>query len=52
MTLTIDDFRRLYNDVRPLEHLAGDRPIERYLADPAITPSPATLRTRQTMRMP
>lgn len=31
MTRTVDDFRELYNHVRPYEALAGDRPIERYL---------------------
>ena len=39
MTVMVDDFRDLYNAVRPHEHLAGDRPLERYLAEPVITPS-------------
>lgn len=30
----VDDYRTLYNHVRPHEALDGDRPIERYLADP------------------
>ncbi|UTI63318.1 hypothetical protein NBH00_18410 [Paraconexibacter antarcticus] len=51
----VDDFRQLYNEVRPHEALGGERPLDRYLADPAITPSdpkPVTLPTRQTMRIP
>ena len=35
----VDDFRQLYNTVRPHEALTGDRPIERYLADPDHAPS-------------
>ena len=34
MTRMVNDFRHLYNNVRPHETLAGDRPIERYLAEP------------------
>ncbi|MGK2937254.1 MAG: integrase core domain-containing protein [Solirubrobacteraceae bacterium] len=34
MTGMVDDYRTLYNHVRPHEALDGDRPIERYLADP------------------
>ena len=30
MTRMVDDFRDLYNRVRPHETLAGDRPIDRY----------------------
>ena len=55
MTTMVSDFRDLYNAVRPHEHLDGDRPLERYLAEPAVTPSeaaPATLSTRQTVRIP
>ena len=51
MTEMVDAFRRLYNEVRPHVTLAGDRPIERYLADPddaSITPPS----TRQTARIP
>lgn len=54
MTVMVSDFRDLYNAVRPHEHLAGDRPLERYLTDPANMPldaSPATLPTRQTVRI-
>jgi transposase InsO family protein len=29
MTTMVAEFRQLYNHVRPHEHLAGDRPIER-----------------------
>jgi len=55
MTTMVADFRELYNHVRPHENLAGDRPIERYLAPPdAATPDApnATLSTRQTVRIP
>jgi transposase InsO family protein len=55
MTEMVDDFRALYNHVRPHETLAGDRPIERYLADPDDTPSPplnTPLPTRQELRIP
>jgi len=38
MTVMVDDFRPLFNPVRPYETLAGARPIERYLADPDDTP--------------
>ena len=54
MTVMVDDFRELYNRVRPGETLAGARPIERYLTDPEITPSDdanATAPTRQSTRM-
>jgi transposase InsO family protein len=54
MTRMVDDFRQLYNHVRPHETLAGDRPIERYLADPDDHP-PGTLNapppTRQNPRI-
>ncbi len=47
MTRMVDDYRRLFNEVRPHETLSGDRPIERYLADPtALAP------TRQTVQIP
>jgi len=55
MTQMVDDFRQLYNHVRPHETLAGDRPIERYLAEPdtaAPQPRSATAPTRQTLRIP
>jgi putative transposase len=51
MTRMVDDFRQLYNHVRPHETLAGDRPIERYLADPTDDPT-ATASTRQSVRIP
>jgi transposase InsO family protein len=38
MTVTVDAYRHLYNTVRPHEALDGDRPIERYLADPDNDP--------------
>ena len=55
MTTMVDDFRRLFNEIRPHEALRGDRPIERYLADPDPTPSDAVsapLPTRHTVRIP
>jgi putative transposase len=55
MTALVDEFRQLYNTTRPHEALAGDRPIERYLADPgspSSAPVSAPLPTRQTMRIP
>lgn len=55
MTDMVDDFRRLYNEVRPHEALGGDRPRDRYLAEPVIAPSdtaPATLPTRQPAQIP
>ena len=55
MTRMVDGFREPYNHVRPHETLAGDRPIERYLADPATTPPKplgATASTRQSLRIP
>ncbi len=55
MTQMVDDFRQLYNTIRPHETLAGARPIERYLADPDITPvtdANATAPTRQSARIP
>ena len=65
MTTMVAEFRELYNHVRPHEHLAGDRPIERYLAppdaaadadadadaEPSHTPN-APLPTRQSARIP
>ncbi len=51
MTTMVKDFRQLYNTIRPHETFAGDRPIERYLADPShdpTTPAP----TRQHARIP
>ena len=55
MTQMVDDFRKLYNTIRPHETLHGDRPIERYLADPDQTPADnpnATASTRQSVRIP
>ncbi len=55
MTTMVDDFRELYNHVRPHETLTGDRPIERYLADPDRTPAAeltAPLPTCQHARIP
>jgi len=55
MAAMVDDFRALYNHVRPHETLAGDRPIERYLTKPDNTPSDdanATASTRQNVRIP
>jgi len=55
MTVMVDDFRKLYNHVRPHETLAGARPIERYLADLDISRADdvnATASTRQTVRIP
>ncbi len=34
MTTMVADFRDLYNQIRPHEHLDGARPLERYLAEP------------------
>jgi transposase InsO family protein len=54
MTRMVDDYRTLYNHVRPHEALDGDRPIERYLADPITHPSDdptAPVQTRQDMRI-
>ena len=39
MTRTVEDFRHLYNDVRPHEYLGGDRPLQRCLAEPVTPPS-------------
>jgi transposase InsO family protein len=55
MTAMVESFRQLYNTVRPHETLAGDRPIERYLADPDQAASGAvnaTASTRQNVRIP
>jgi transposase InsO family protein len=55
MTTMVDEFRDLYNTVRPHESLAGDRPLERYLAQPArpLAAAPnATAPTRQTVQTP
>lgn len=51
MTTMVEQFRQLYNRVRPHETLAGDRPIERYLTEPSAQLN-ATAPTRQTMRIP
>ena len=54
MTVMVHDFRTLYNKVRPHETLAGERPHDRYLAEPVIAPdaAPTTLPTRQLVRIP
>jgi len=55
MTSMVDAYRQLYNTVRPHETLAGDRPIERYLAEPDHAASDdlhAPLPTRQELRIP
>ena len=55
MTALVDEFRQLYNTIRPHEALAGDRPIERYLANPDEAPPTAVsapLPTRQPLRIP
>ena len=51
MTRMVDEFRQLYNTIRPHQALDGDRPIERYLADPD-TALNATAPTRQNVRIP
>jgi putative transposase len=51
MTVMVQAFRQLYNNVRPHETLAGARPIERYLADPSTDPT-ITAPTRQNVRIP
>jgi putative transposase len=51
MTVMVDAFRQLYNTIRPHETLAGDRPIERYLADPDSPVLNTPLPTRQTVRI-
>jgi putative transposase len=55
MTGMVDAFRHLYNTIRPHEALSGDRPIERYLADPDTAPPEplkTPLPTRQNSRVP
>ncbi len=55
MTQIVDDFRELYNTIRPHETHGGDRPTERYLAEPDNTPSNdtnTTAATRQTVLIP
>ncbi len=55
MTTMVEQFRQLYNPIRPHETLAGARPIERYLSALDLeTPHPltATAPTRQTTRIP
>jgi transposase InsO family protein len=55
MARMVDDFRQLYNHVRPHETLHGARPIEAYLAEPTAAPSSdrdTTAPTRQTARIP
>ena len=51
----VKDFRRLFNEIHPHETLAGDRPIERYLADPdghPTEPESATASTHQNAQIP
>ena len=50
MTTMVEDYRQLYNHVRPHESLAGDRPIERYLADPNDNPT-ATPKIEESVRI-
>jgi transposase InsO family protein len=50
MTTMVEDYRQLYNHVRPHESLAGDRPIERYLADPNDNPT-ATPKIEESLRI-
>ena len=55
MTTRVEAYRQLYNTVRPHETLAGDRPIERYLAEPDHAASDdlnTPLPTRQELRIP
>ena len=55
MTRMVDDFRHLYNTIRPHETLHGARPIEAYLADPDDRPTDAPITppsTRQSARIP
>lgn len=51
MTQTVDEYRHLFNHIRPHEALAGDRPIDHYLAEPD-TPASTTAPTRQNVRIP
>jgi putative transposase len=51
MAAMVEDFRHLFNTVRPHETLGGDRPIERYLANPD-EPITATAPTRQNAQIP
>jgi putative transposase len=55
MTDMVDRFRCLYNTIRPHETLKGDRPIERYLANPdrphENDPN-TTAPTRQNVQIP
>lgn len=50
MTTKVNAFRQLYNHVRPHEALAGDRPIERYLAEPTEDPI-ATAESEESLRI-
>lgn len=49
MSEAVEVFRDVYNRIRPHETLGGDRPIDRYLADPEPTLS-TPLPTRQSVR--
>lgn len=51
MARKVADYRRLFNEIRPHEALAGDRPLDRYLAKPAPR-ADATPSTRQSVRIP
>jgi putative transposase len=50
MTTMVEDYRQLYNTIRPHETLAGARPIERYLADP-LDETNATPETEENVRI-
>lgn len=55
MTRMVEEFRHLYNEVRPHEYLDGDRPTDRYLTEPITPPSDdpsPPLPTRQPVRIP
>ncbi len=54
MTVMVEAFRQLYNTIRPHETLAGDRPIERYLADPNLAPHDptATVKNKESLQIP
>ena len=54
MTVMVEAFRQLYNTIRPHETLAGDRPIERYLADPNLASHDptATVKNKESLQIP
>lgn len=51
MTRMVDDYRHIYNTIRPHETLAGQRPIEAFLATPS-DPLTTPVRTRQDPPIP